>query len=143
MSSLNGFTLQAVGTLARNPELVAKENATFVRFCLVGNNYNIDDNGVERPVASTVWFHAFDEVANSLIKHARKGDQLIVEALVCGSTVVQEYYAMQQVQFIVTAFEFGARARNGGNASSARAVNPPPPNPTDGATEETAIAVTS
>ena len=45
MSSLNGFTLQAVGTLARNPELVAKENTTFVRFCLVGNNHNIDENG--------------------------------------------------------------------------------------------------
>ena len=92
MSSLNGFTLQAVGTLARNPELVAKENTTFVRFCLVGNNHNIDENGVERPVASTVWFHAFDEAANSLIKHARKGDQLIVEALVCGATVVLDWH---------------------------------------------------
>ena len=68
-------------------------------------------------------------------------DQLIVEALVCGSTVVQEYYAMQQAQFTVTAFEFGARARNGGNAPSAQAARPRPPNPTDGATEEATIAV--
>lgn len=143
MSSLNGFTLNAVGTLARNPELVAKENSTFVRFCLIGNNHNIDNNGVERPVISTVWFLAFDEAAHDLIKNARKGDQLIVEALVCWSTVVQQYYAMQQVQFTVTAFKFGARARNGGNASSAQAASPPPPNTTDGATQETAIAVAS
>jgi single-stranded DNA-binding protein len=141
MSSLNGFTLQAVGTLARNPELVAKENTTFVRFCLVGNNHNIHENGVERPVASTVWFHAFDETANSLIRHARKGDQLIVEALVCSATVVLDWHSMQQVQFVVTAFAFGAKARNGGNASSTQATSPPPPNPTDGATEERTIAV--
>jgi len=140
MSSLNSFTLQAVGTLARNPELVAKENTTFVRFCLVGNNHNIDENGVERPVASTVWFHAFDEAANSLIKHARKGDQLIVEALVCGATVVLDWHSMQQVQIIVTAFAFGAKGRNGGNASSAQAASPPP-NPPDGTTEERTIAV--
>ena len=140
---MNSFTLRAVGTLARNPELVAKENSTFVRFCLIGNNHNIDNSGVERPVVSTVWFLAFDEAAHDLIKNARKGDQLIIEALVCGSTVVQEHYAMQQVQFTVTAFEFGARARNGGGSSSAQAANPRPPNPTDGATQETAIAVAS
>ena len=51
---MNSFTLRAVGTLARNPELVAKENSTFVRFCLIGNNHNIDNSGVERPVVSTV-----------------------------------------------------------------------------------------
>jgi single-stranded DNA-binding protein len=141
MSSLNSFTLQAVGTLARNPELVTKGDVALVRFCLVGNNHNIDENGVERPVASTVWFHAFDEAANSLIKHARKGDQPIVEAVVCGATVVLDWHSMQQVQFVVTAFEFGAKARNGGNASSAQAASPPPPNPTDGATEERTIAV--
>jgi len=124
MSSLNSFTLQAVGTLARNPELVAKENTTFVRFCLVGDNHNIDENGVERPVASTVWFHAFDEAASSLIKHARKGDQLIVEALVCGATVVLDWHSMQQVQFVVTAFAFGAKGRNGGNASPTQAASP-------------------
>jgi len=49
----------------------------------------------EIPVASTVWFHAFDEAANSLIKHARKGDQLIVEALVCGATAVLDWHSMQ------------------------------------------------
>ena len=78
---------------------------------------------------STSRFLAFDDVAHDLIKHAKKGDQLIVEALVFRSTVVQEYYAMQQVQFVVTAFEFGARARNGGNASSAQVASPPPPPP--------------
>ena len=136
---MNSFTLRAVGTLARNPELVAKENATFVRVCLVGNNHNIDGNGVERPVVSTVWFLAFDEVAHDLIKNARKGDQLIIEALVFGSTVVQEYYAMQQVQFIVTAFEFGARARNGGNASSAQVASPPPPPRPESAAAEAVV----
>jgi single-stranded DNA-binding protein len=139
MAKTNSFTVRAVGTLARNPELVTKKNSSFVRFCLIGNNHNIDSNGVERPVVSTVWFLAFDGVAHDLIKHAKKGNQLIVEALVFGSTVVQEYYAIQQVQFVVTAFEFGARARNGGNASSAQVTSPPPPSPRELASAEAVV----
>ena len=141
MSNLNSFVLQAVGTLARNPELAIKDDVTFVKFCLLGNNYDNDENGAERAVVSTIWFHVFDATAERLIKHAKKGDQLIVEAVVCGSTVVLEMHSMQQVSFVVTAFEFGAKARNGGNASSGQVASPPPLNPTDGATEERAIAV--
>ena len=92
---LNSFILHAVGTLARNPELANKGDVTFVRFCLVGNNYDNDENGAERAVVSTIWFHAFDEIADRLIKHAKKGDQLIIEALVCGATVVLDWHSMQ------------------------------------------------
>jgi len=33
---MNSFTLTAVGNLARNPELVAKNDSSYTRFCLVG-----------------------------------------------------------------------------------------------------------
>jgi len=32
---MNSFTLTAVGNLARNPELVAKNDSSYTRFCLV------------------------------------------------------------------------------------------------------------
>lgn len=123
MSNLNGFTLMAVGTLARNPELISKDGISFVRFCLIGNNHSMEDDGTERPVVSHVWFNAFHDTANLLLKEARKGDQLIVEALVCGSTVVQEYYAMQQVTFVVTAFEFGAKGRSSAEQATKENTN--------------------
>ena len=36
---MNSFKLIAVGNLARNPELVAKGDTMYTRFCLVGNDY--------------------------------------------------------------------------------------------------------
>ena len=65
---LNSFVMHAVGNLARNPELLTKENIPYVRFCLSGNNHGFDENGVERSSSSGFLFRAFDDNADRLIK---------------------------------------------------------------------------
>lgn len=80
---MNSFTLTAVGNLARNPEAVAKGDITFTRFCLVGNDRaGKDDEGAPREIVTSLWFVAFGPLGESLVRSARKGDQLIVEARV-------------------------------------------------------------
>jgi len=78
---MNSFTLTAVGNLARNPELVARSDTSYTRFCLVGNDYaGKDEGGTAREVTTSIWFTAFGLLGESLARNARKGDQLIVEA---------------------------------------------------------------
>src|SRR5258708_4755867 len=80
---MNSFTLTAIGNLARNPELVAKSDTLYTRFCLVGNDYaGRDEEGAAREVVTTVWFVAFGALGEALAKNARKGDQLMVAARV-------------------------------------------------------------
>jgi len=51
---MNSFTLTAVGNLARNPELVAKNDTSYARFCLVGNDYaGKDEEGAAREIVTT------------------------------------------------------------------------------------------
>ena len=57
---MNSFTLTAVGHLARNPELVAKGDLAYTRFCLVGSDYaGKDEVGAPREIVTTLWFVAF------------------------------------------------------------------------------------
>lgn len=78
---MNSFTLTAVGNLARNPEFVAKNDTSYARFCLVGNDYaGKDEGGTAREVTTSLWFVAFGAMGESLARNARKGDQLFVEA---------------------------------------------------------------
>ena len=57
---MNSFTLSAVGNLARDPELIAKRDLTYTRFCLVGNDYaGKDEQGAAREVVTSLWFVAF------------------------------------------------------------------------------------
>jgi hypothetical protein len=37
---MNSFTVTAIGNLAKNPELVAKGDTAYTRFCLIGNAHN-------------------------------------------------------------------------------------------------------
>ena len=83
---MNSFTLTAVGNLARNPELVAKNDSSYARFCLVGNDYaGKDDEGAAREVVTSLWFVAFGAMGEALARNARKGDQLFIEARVRAS----------------------------------------------------------
>jgi len=83
---MNSFTLTAVGNLARNPELVAKNGTSYTRFCLVGNDYaGKDEEGAAREVVTSLWFVAFGALGEALSRNARKGDQLFVEARVRAS----------------------------------------------------------
>jgi len=79
---MNSFILRAVGNLARNPEALAKGALGYARFCLVGSD---PEEQQTQHVVTSLWLLAFDDIANDLLKHARKGDQLILEARVRSS----------------------------------------------------------
>ena len=110
---MNSFTLTAVGQLARNPELVAKGNVTYTRFCLVGNDYaGKDEEGAAREIVTTLWFVAFGALGEAVARHARKGDQLFVEARVRGSNWTDKQGEKQyDHSFLVQGFRFGAPGR--------------------------------
>ena len=107
---MNSFTLTAVGNLARNPELVAKGDTLYTRFCLVGNDYaGRDEEGAARELVTSIWFVAFGVLGEALAKSARKGDQLIVKARVRASNWTDKQGEKQyDHSFIVEGFRFGA-----------------------------------
>jgi single-strand DNA-binding protein len=107
---MNSFTLTAVGNLARNPELVAKSDTMYTRFCLVGNDYvGRDDEGAAREVVTTLWFVAFGVLGEAIAKNARKGDQLIIEARIRANNWTDKQGEKQyDHSFIVQGFRFGA-----------------------------------
>jgi single-strand DNA-binding protein len=107
---MNSFTLTAVGNLARNPELVAKNGTSYARFCLVGNDYaGKDEEGAAREVVTSLWFVAFGLLGETLARNARKGDQLFVEARVRASNWTDKQGEKQyDHSFIAEGFRFGA-----------------------------------
>ena len=107
---MNSFTLTAVGHLARNPEVVAKGDVACTRFCLIGNDYaGKDDEGMAREVTTSLWFRAFGPIGDSIAQHARKGDQLIVEARVKANNWTDKQGEKQyDLTFVVQGFRFGA-----------------------------------
>jgi single-strand DNA-binding protein len=107
---MNSFTLTAVGNLARNPELVAKNDTSYTRFCLVGNDYaGKDEEGAAREIVTSVWFVAFGALGEALARNARKGDQLIVAARVRSNNWTDKQGEKQyDHSFIVDGFRFGA-----------------------------------
>ena len=107
---MNRFTLTAVGNLARNPELVARNDTSYTRFCLVGNDYaGKDEEGAAREVTTSIWFTAFGPLGEALARNARKGDQLIVEAHVRASNWTDKQGEKQyDHSYIADGFRFGA-----------------------------------
>src|SRR5581483_3912771 len=124
---MNSFTLIGVGNLARNPEVTAKGNVAYVRFCLVGNDHAEPDDEVDHPheVVTTAWFMAFDVIADDIARNARKGDQLIVTARIRPyiHTDKQGEKRCENV-FVITGFKYGSKKR--GPSSSAPSVVEPP-----------------
>ncbi len=110
---MNSFTVFAVGNLARDPEPGAKGDIGYVRFCLVGNDYaGKDEGGNTRESVTSVWFVAFDGIAEALARNARKGDQLIVQArLRADNWVDKEGEKQYDHSFVVQSFRFGAPGR--------------------------------
>ncbi len=107
---MNSFTLTAVGNLARNPEFVTKNDTSYTRFCLVGNDYaGKDEGGAAREVTTSLWFVAFGAMGEALARTARKGDQLVVQARVRASNWTDKQGEKQfDHSFIVDGFRFGA-----------------------------------
>ena len=110
---MNSFKLTAIGNLARDPELVAKSDTLYTRFCLVGNDYaGKDEEGTAREVVTSLWFVAFGALGEAVAKNARKGDQLIVEARVRANNWTDKQGEKQyDHSFIVEGFRFGAPGR--------------------------------
>jgi len=107
---MNSFKLIAVGNLLRNPELVAKGDTLYTRFCLVGNDYaGRDEEGAAREVVTSLWFVAFGALGEAVAKNALKGDQLIVEARVRANNWTDKQGEKQYDHtFILEGFRFGA-----------------------------------
>lgn len=110
---MNSFSLNAVGNLAKNPELVEKGGTTYARFCLIGNDYaGRDDDGAAREVTTSLWLVAFGALGEAIAHNARKGDQLIVNARVRASNWTDQQGERQyDYSFIVEGFRFGAPGR--------------------------------
>jgi single-strand DNA-binding protein len=110
---MNSFTLTAVGNLAKNPELTAKGEIMYTRFCLVGNDYaGKDDDGKSREAVTSLWFIAFGSLGEAIAKNARKGDQLIVQAQIRANNWTDKEGEIQyDYSFIVQNFRFGAPGR--------------------------------
>jgi single-strand DNA-binding protein len=107
---MNSFTLTAVGNLARDPELAAKGDTSYARFCLVGNDYaGKDEEGGAREVTTSVWFVAFGALGEALAKNGRKGDQLFLKARVRANNWVDKQGEKQYAySFVAEGFRFGA-----------------------------------
>jgi single-strand DNA-binding protein len=110
---MNSFTLTAVGNLARDPEVTARGNVAYARFCLVGNDYaGRDEDGGAREVATSLWFVAFGALGEAIARHSRKGDQLIVQARVRANNWTDKQGEKQyDHSFVVEGFRFGAPGR--------------------------------
>jgi len=110
---MNSFTVTAIGNLARNPELVAKGDTAYTRFCLVGNDYaGKDEEGSAREVVTSLWFVAFGALGEAIAKNVRKGDQLLVSARIRANNWTDKQGERQyDHSFIVQGFRFGAPGR--------------------------------
>ena len=105
---MNSFTLIAVGQLAQDPELEKPKGGTpYTRFALVGNDYAGKGQG---EVSTSIYFVAFNGTAETLVKHSRKGDQLIIEAQVRSNnrTDKKTGEVTYDYSYIVRSFRFGA-----------------------------------
>lgn len=107
---MNSFQLTAIGNLAKNPELVAKGDISYTRFCVIGNDYGgKDDDGNAREIVTSVWFVAFGALGESIANNARKGDQLILQARIRSNNWTDPQGEKQyDYSFIVESFRFGA-----------------------------------
>ncbi|HEY6451670.1 MAG TPA: single-stranded DNA-binding protein [Steroidobacteraceae bacterium] len=107
---MNSFTVTAIGNLAKNPELTAKGDTAYTRFCLIGNDYaGKDEEGATREVVTSLWFVAFGPLGEAIARNARKGDQLVLEARIRANNWTDEQGERQyDYSFIVDGFRFGA-----------------------------------
>lgn len=110
---MNSFTVTAVGNLARDPEQTNKGDSTYTRFCLIGDDYaGKDERGNVREITTSLWFVAFGSLGEALAKHARKGDQLILQAQMRSDSWTDKEGIRQSGQtLIVQTFRFGAPGR--------------------------------
>ena len=108
---MKAFKLFGDGRLAKNPELVKSGDRFRCRFTLIGNEYAGKDDETGEAKEKTVAIHvvAFGAIAEAIGKHARKGDQLIIEGHI-GNNNWEDKEGEKQYDydFVVDGFRFGA-----------------------------------
>jgi len=107
---MNSFTLTAIGNLAKNPELIAKGDISYTRFCLIGNDYaGKDEDGSAREIVTSLWFVAFGGLGEAIANNGLKGDQLILDARIRANNWTDQQGEKQyDYSFVVEGFRFGA-----------------------------------
>lgn len=110
---MNSFNLTAIGQLARDPEMLSKDETLYTRFCLIATDYGGKDReGAVRDVVTSVWFVAFGPLGEAIAVNARKGDQLIVNAQLRANNWVDANGEKQYgYSYIAQGFRFGAPGR--------------------------------
>ena len=102
-----------------------------------------DEKGVKQHLNNTIWFYAFNDMAEDLLKNALKNDQLIIEAQPRSKDRVNGSGGrVYEIDFFVTSFKYGAKGRGPYSASGQRERfdNPPPLEPAEGAAAVVATA---
>jgi single-stranded DNA-binding protein len=107
---MNSFSLIAIGQLAKDPELMSKENTQYTRFCLIANDYGGKErDGTVRNVVTSVWFVAFGPLGEAIALNARTGDQLIVNAQLRANNWIDRNGEKQYgYSYVAQGFRFGA-----------------------------------
>jgi single-strand DNA-binding protein len=107
---MNSFRLSAIGNLAKDPQLMAKGDISYTRFCLIGNDYaGKDENGGAREIVTSLWFVAFGALGEAIASGGRKGDQLILDARIRANNWTDGQGEIQyDYSFVVEALRFGA-----------------------------------
>lgn len=121
---MNSFTITAVGNLANEPELALKGDARYAKICLVGNDYaGKDEHGEAREAVTSVYFVAFESLGDALAKHARVGDQLILQAQVRSNNWTDKHGEKRyDYSFVIQNFRFGAPGKAKREELAARGV---------------------
>lgn len=121
-STVDSFTVTAIGNLAKNPELGVKGEMMYTRFCLVGNDYaGKDEEGAAKEMVTSLWFVAFGVLGDAIAKNARKGDQMIVDARIRANNWTDRQGEKQyDYSFVVRGFRFGAPGKITREAFKAR-----------------------
>ena len=104
---LNSFRIEAIGQVAKRPELKTKGSTSYVNLCLIGNDWGGEGKG---EIATRVFFTAFGTTAQALANHVCKGDQLHISAHIRDNSY-QDSRTRDEVHsnsFIVDGFVFGA-----------------------------------
>ena len=104
---MNSFTVFAIGQLAQEPELRRKGETAYTQFALIGNDYA---GKAKEEIATSVYFVAFGATGETIAAHARRGDQLIVQAQIRANNWTDTetgelHYAHS---FVVQSFKFGS-----------------------------------
>lgn len=125
---MNCFTLTAIGHVGHTLELEGETEKCYTKFTLIGNDKYGDKN-----ITTSIQITAFNGIAEALVKHVRKGDQLIVETTVNNNNWIDDQDRKHyDFSFIAQSFKFGAPGKiKRAELAAAEAARSAPSTPAD------------